>query len=172
MNFLQLNINDAQRKIDELSSTIHTQNIHVDTLQKTKLNSELNLKVKGYRDIRKDRPNSSGGCIAFFVKTPDIEQIHERDDIDKFLRNHSEQLRCKLINVSHRAEEDISTWKLEEGAELCDKERLCSDFPGYIQKAAKHRIPEESTETTGFHFVKSTIWKNSSTTEKASIRSS
>ncbi|GFY50198.1 hypothetical protein TNIN_149111 [Trichonephila inaurata madagascariensis] len=75
MNFCQLNTNDTQRKTDELSSIFHTHNIHVDSLQKTKLNSELNLKVKGYTAIRKDRQNSSGGKIAFFVKTPDVKFV-------------------------------------------------------------------------------------------------
>ncbi|GFX68338.1 hypothetical protein TNCV_2817121 [Trichonephila clavipes] len=56
VNFLQLNINGTRKKTDELSSILHTHNIHVACLQETKLNSKLNLKVKGYTVIRKDIP--------------------------------------------------------------------------------------------------------------------
>ncbi|GFW17096.1 hypothetical protein TNCV_2762201 [Trichonephila clavipes] len=50
------------------------------------------------------------------------EQIHVRDAINQeFFRNHSEQLKFKLIKVSHRVEEEISTYKVEKGVEFHDK---------------------------------------------------
>ncbi|GFW81567.1 hypothetical protein TNCV_2882441 [Trichonephila clavipes] len=72
LNILQLNINGTQRKIDELSCLLHDNNVHVACLQETKLNPNLNLKVKGYTELRRDRTKSTGG-LAFLIKTLTIK---------------------------------------------------------------------------------------------------
>ncbi|GIY51512.1 reverse transcriptase domain-containing protein [Caerostris darwini] len=75
INFLQLNINGTQRKVAELSGILHTNNIHVACLQGTKLNHKLSFKIKGYTAIRKYRPISTGGGLAFLVKTSEVKYI-------------------------------------------------------------------------------------------------
>ncbi|GFS97503.1 RNase H domain-containing protein [Trichonephila clavipes] len=64
-----------QRKIDELFCLFHDNYVHVACLQETKLNPNLNLKIKGYTDLWRDRTKSPGGGLAFLIKTPTIQYI-------------------------------------------------------------------------------------------------
>ncbi|GFS98443.1 RNase H domain-containing protein [Trichonephila clavipes] len=70
-----LNINRTQRKIEELFCLLHDNNVHVACLQETKLNPNLNLKIKGYTDLWRDRTKSRGGGLSFLIKTPTIQYI-------------------------------------------------------------------------------------------------
>ncbi|GFT26509.1 hypothetical protein TNCV_3603591 [Trichonephila clavipes] len=69
LNILQLNINDTQRKIEELTEILNVNKVHIACLQETKLNPNLKRKIKGFTTLRKDRP---GGGLAFLVKSADI----------------------------------------------------------------------------------------------------
>ncbi|KAF8792183.1 hypothetical protein HNY73_003816 [Argiope bruennichi] len=118
VNILQLNINDTLKKLAELASILYSQNVHVACLQETKLNPRLNLKIKGYTVIRKDRLTSSGGGIAFLVKTPEVKFAEifqstsssvnsntEAQAINIFLPRHA----ITLVNAYHHDDSPIDT---------------------------------------------------------------
>ncbi|GFY68130.1 hypothetical protein TNIN_350281 [Trichonephila inaurata madagascariensis] len=67
LKILQLNINGTQRKIDELSCPLHDNNVHFACLQATKLNPNLNQKIKGYTELWRDRMKITGGGLAFLI---------------------------------------------------------------------------------------------------------
>ncbi|GFT70829.1 hypothetical protein TNCV_4163191 [Trichonephila clavipes] len=73
LNILQLNSNGTQRKIDELSCHLHDNNVHIACLQETKLNPNLNIKIKEFTELRKDRTKSTGGGLVFLIKTLTIK---------------------------------------------------------------------------------------------------
>ncbi|GFX51202.1 reverse transcriptase domain-containing protein [Trichonephila clavipes] len=60
LNILQLNINGAQRKIEELTAILNVNKVHIVCLQETKLNPNLKLKIKGFTILRKDRKDRAG----------------------------------------------------------------------------------------------------------------
>ncbi|GFV49428.1 hypothetical protein TNCV_1635021 [Trichonephila clavipes] len=62
-----------QREIDELCCLLHDKNVHVACLQETKLNPNLNLKIKGYAELWRDRTKNPGGGLEFLIKTPTIK---------------------------------------------------------------------------------------------------
>ncbi|GIY04786.1 uncharacterized protein CDAR_248481 [Caerostris darwini] len=121
INFLQLNINGTQRKVAELSDILHTNNIHVACLQETKLNHKLGFKIKGYTTIRKDRSISTGGGLAFLVKTSDVKYIEvlanfplhsttEAQAINILLPEHT----ITVINAYHPDTAPIDTLFLQD----------------------------------------------------------
>ncbi|GFW28138.1 hypothetical protein TNCV_2818161 [Trichonephila clavipes] len=67
-NILQLKINCTQKELDGQSDIIHQNNIHVACLQETTLNLYLNMKIKDYSTIHKDRENRPSGGIELLIK--------------------------------------------------------------------------------------------------------
>ncbi|GIY47554.1 hypothetical protein CEXT_167151 [Caerostris extrusa] len=59
--------------------------------------------------------------VFSFCKDQNIEElIHERDSISQNLQeNNNEELKCKLVEISHKIEEQISVCKQKKWAELC-----------------------------------------------------
>ena len=68
LNILQHNINGIQNKHMELKSLLHKHNIHIATIQETKLTpARLTPKFPGYTTLRLDRPTRGGGGLITLI---------------------------------------------------------------------------------------------------------
>ncbi|GFU05474.1 hypothetical protein TNCV_3291161 [Trichonephila clavipes] len=134
----QLDINGEQKKIDELFCLLHYNNVHVACLQETKLNPNLNLKIKGYTELWRDRTKSPLGGLAFLI-TPTIQ--------------YSEVLLSHIRPTNNETEAMQSNWtylviqKQPKPTFLEDLETLIQKFISGIQKTAKAYIPRGRRKT-------------------------
>lgn len=133
VNILQLNINGTQKKLPELSSILYSQNVHVACLQETKLNPKLNLKIKGYTAIRRDRLTNPGGGVAFLIKTPEVKFTEIAQTTPASVDSNTEaqainillpKLTITIVNAYHPDDSPINTNLLQSLADTTAEAKI------------------------------------------------
>ncbi|GFY70404.1 hypothetical protein TNIN_258091 [Trichonephila inaurata madagascariensis] len=110
LNILQLNINGTQREIDELYCLLHDNDAHAACLRETKLNPNLNLKIKGYTELQRDRTKSTGGGLHLSLLPTNSETEAHAIKLDLSGRT------VKIVNVYHP---DASEIDIDNIKDLC-----------------------------------------------------
>ncbi|GFY77697.1 hypothetical protein TNIN_296631 [Trichonephila inaurata madagascariensis] len=100
-------MNGTQMKIDELSCLLHDNNVHVACLQETKLNLNLNLKIEGCTELRRDGMKSTGGGLTFLIKTPTIKYTEKEYTYMSKTNGSASALDITAMNLSNL---DIAKW--------------------------------------------------------------
>ncbi|GIY16535.1 dmX-like protein 2, partial [Caerostris extrusa] len=120
-NFRKANWDGFTEELENLCSNLPEQYDH----DKLLLLFTRNIRNAAKHHIPKGKPKDS--WITFWKDQNTEELIHERDSISQKLQmNSNEEHRCKLVEISHKVEEQISVCKQKKWAELCsslDRER-------------------------------------------------